>query len=156
MGGIGLEPGFRKPVFDIDVRSERETSFSKMSQNELAVQFLQLGVFNPQMTDQSLMMLDMMDFRGKDELMAKVEQTGTLQQALMQVAQIAMALGQKYDPAIAEQLAPVLQSIGMDAGAMPNAEEPVEMKDPEQRMREGNNGVLRKAREQSEQSIRPE
>lgn len=155
MGGVGLEPGFRKPVFDIDVRSERETSFSKMSQNELAVQFLQLGVFNPNMTDQALMMLDMMDFRGKEELMEKVEQQGTLQQALMQVAQIAMALGQKYDPAIAQQLAPVLQSIGMDAGAIPG-EVPAEEVASMEPQGTSESGVVNRAREKSAESVRPE
>ena len=159
MGGLGLEAGLRKPVFDIDVRSERETAYTKMSQNELAVQFLQLGVFNPQMTDQSLMMLDMMDFRGKEELMTKVENMGTLQQALMQVGQIAMALAGKYDPAVAQQLAPVLQSIGMDAGAMPAenmpAEELSQQPDPTGTPSDEAANV-RKARAQAQQSIRPE
>ena len=158
MGGMGLPAGYRKPVFDIEVRSERETSYTRMSQNELAVQFLQLGVFNPQMTDQSLMMLNMMDFRGKDELMNKVEQQGTLQQALMQVGQIALALSQKYDPAVAEQLAPVLSSIGMDAGAMPQAGgvNPKEIANPEGKTNAAESGTLTKARERSNESIRPD
>ena len=118
-GGMGMPDGYRKPVFDIDVRSQRENAYTKMSQNELAIQFYQLGVFNPQATDQSLMMLDMMDFRGKEEIMGKVEQQGTMMQVLMQVSQIALALSAKYDPAVAQQLAPVLQQIGMDAGGVP-------------------------------------
>ena len=122
--GMGMPPSYRKPVFDIDVRSERETAYTKLSQNELAIQFYQLGAFNPQMTDQVMLMMDMMDFRGKDEIMQKVAQQGTLMDALMQVGQIAMALAQKYDPAVSQQLAPVLQQIGMDAGggAAPAAE----------------------------------
>ena len=115
-GGLGMAPGLRKPVFDIDVRSERESAYTKLSQNELMLQFMQMGAFNPQMTDQTLMMMDGMDFRGKDELMNKIEQQGTLLDSLMQVGQIAMALAAKYDPAVAQQLAPVLQGIGMDAG----------------------------------------
>lgn len=123
MGGVGMEPGLRKPVFDIDVRAQRETAYTKVAQNELAIQMLNLGVFNPQMTDQSLMMLDMMDFPGKDELMQKVESLGTIQQALMQVGQIALALAQKYQPDVANQLGMVLQGIGMDAGmAQPGGE----------------------------------
>jgi hypothetical protein len=114
--GLGLEAGFRKPEFDIDVRSQRENAYTKLTQNELAVQFLQMGVFNPNMTDQSLMMLGMMDFKGKEEIESKVRDMGTIQDALMKVGQIAMQLAEKYDPAIAMQLAPVLQGIGMDAG----------------------------------------
>ena len=159
MGGLGMAPGLRKPVFDVDVRSQRENAYTKMSQNELALQFLQLGVFNPQMTDQSLLMLDMMDFKGKDELQQKVEGMGTMQESLMQVAQIAMALAQKYDPAVAQQLGAVLQSMSMDAGTaiipegggIPQpqmADEMAEGKMSDQ------NALVRKARNQVQESAR--
>ena len=156
MGGMGMETGFRKPVFDIDVRSERETSYSKMSQNELAVQFMQLGVFNPQMTDATLMMLDMMDFRGKEELMNKVEKMGTMQSTLMQVGQIALMLSMKYDPAIAQQLMPILQQIGMDnnIAQQPNVN-PAAVGNPEASLT-GGNSIVQNARENSNQSIRPD
>ena len=110
-GGIGLENGYRKPVFDIDVRSERETAYTKLSQNELMIQMFQMGAFNPQNTDQILMMLDGMEFKGKDELEDKVRQNGTMMDALSQVGQIALQLAMKYDPMVAEQLAPMLQGI---------------------------------------------
>lgn len=156
LGGLGLEPGLRKPVFDIEVRSERETSYTKMSQNELAVQFMQLGVFNPQLTDQTLLMLDMMDFRGKEELMHKVEQTGTLQQALLQIGQIALALGNKYDPAVAQQLAPILQSIGMDTGMIPaGGVQPVQDIDKTGEPSDAN-AIVSRARERSQDATRPE
>ncbi len=117
-GGMGMDPGYRLPVFDLDVRSQRETAYTKLSQNELAIQFKQLGVFNPQMTDEVMMMLDMMDFRGKEELMGKVEQQGTLMQRFLQVAQIALALAVKHDPETAEMLAPMLQGIATNAGGV--------------------------------------
>ena len=119
MGGMGLAEGLRKPVFDIEVRSERETAYTKMSQNELAIQFMQIGVFNPQMTDQVLSMLQMMDFRGKQELMSRVEQNGTMQQSLMQMGQIALMLAQRSgDMASAQQIAMILQQIGAETGQM--------------------------------------
>lgn len=65
----------------------------------------QLGIYNPQQADQAMMMLDMMDFRGKDELEQKVSQNGMLQQMCVQYAQIALGLAQQYDPMLAEQLA---------------------------------------------------
>jgi hypothetical protein len=116
MGGLGMAEGLRRPVFDIEVRSQRETAYTKVAQNELAIQFLQMGVFNPQLTDQSLMMLDMMEFKGKEEMMQKVEANGTIQQALMQVGQIALMLAQKHEPQVVDQLAGVLEGIGIDAG----------------------------------------
>jgi hypothetical protein len=119
MGGLCLPEGLRKPVFDIEVRSERETAYTRLSQNELAVQFMQMGVFNPQMTDQSIMMLDMMDFKGRDEMMAKIENNGTLMESLMKVGQIALALAQKYEPQVAEQLAMELQGMAQDMNMKP-------------------------------------
>ena len=115
----GQEPGMRLPVFDIEVRAQRENAYTKMSQNELALQFYSNGMLNPNMTDQALIALDMMDFRGKDELKKKIEAQGTLMQTLTQVGQIAMALAQKYDPAIAQQLGMVLQGVAQDAGTAP-------------------------------------
>jgi hypothetical protein len=117
-GGIGLEEGYRKPVFDVDVRSQRETAYTKLSQNELMIQLYQMGAFNPQNTDQILMMLDGMDFRGKEEMENKIRQNGTIMEALMQVGQIAMALSQQYAPEVSQQLAQVMQGIAMDAGQL--------------------------------------
>ena len=117
-GGMGMQQGYRLPVFDLDVRSQRETAYTKLSQNELAIQFMQLGVFNPQMTDQVMMMLDMMDFRGREALMGKVEQQGTLMQQFVQVSQIALALATKYEPETAEQLAPMLQGMATEASGV--------------------------------------
>jgi len=158
-GGMGMENGFRHPVFDIDVRSERETAYTKLSQNELAIQFYQLGAFNPQMTDQVMLMMDMMDFRGKDEIMQKVAQQGTLMDALMQVGQIAMALAEKYDPTVAQQLAPILQQIGMDAGGGQPAEEeqPAELpasQDAVTGKSSDEAGNVRKARERTQNATR--
>ena len=115
----GQEPGLRLPVFDIEVRAQRETAYTKLSNNELALQLYQMGLMSPQMTDQALMVLDMMDFRGKDELRRRVQAQGTMQDTLVQVAQIAMALAQQYQPEVAEQLAGVINGVAQDAGAHP-------------------------------------
>ena len=117
-GGNGLPAGLRRPVFDIDVRSERETSYTKLSQNELMIQMYNLGAFNPQNTDAILQMMEGMDFRGRDEMMNRIRQQGTMMDALMKVGQIALALSAKYDPMVAQELAPILQGIGLEAGGM--------------------------------------
>ena len=155
---FGIDMGFRLPVFDIEVRAQRETSYTRVSQNELALQLYQLGLFNPQMVDQSLMTLDMMDFKGKDEIQQKISQMGTMQQLLVQFQQIAMALAQKYEPQTAQQLAQI--TMGMQGGvgvpsmagnpaiaqgdamtgAVDNAEHP----------------TVRKARERTDRASRPE
>ena len=115
---FGQDGGFRLPVFDIKVTAQKKNVYTKVSQNELALQFFQLGFFNPQMTDQTLMCLEMMDFDGKDEIMQKVSQNGTMYQKMLQYMQLALALAQKFDPMAAEQIAQdVLMTTG--GGTMP-------------------------------------
>ena len=118
-GFPGMPPAYRKPEFDIEIRVQRENAYTRMSQNELAIQFWGMGLFNPQMTDQALMLLDMMDFRGKDKLVQQIRQQGTMMDTLMQVAQIAMALAAESEaahPGVAQQLAGVLQGVSADMG----------------------------------------
>ena len=112
----GMQPDYKKPEFDIEIRAQRENAYTKMSQNELALQFWQSGMLNPQMTDQALMVLEMMDFRNKDQLVRQVKAQGTMMDAMVKVAQIAMALAQKYEPNVAQQLAMVLQNVSQDMG----------------------------------------
>ena len=160
----GQEPGMRLPVFDIEVRAQRENAYTKMSQNELALQFWGNGMFNPQMTDQALMTLDMMDFRGKDELKRKIQAQGTMQQTLMQVAQIAMALAQRYDPQAAMQLSAVMQGLAADAGMAPvmpaGGGEPRKRLAPDDEMSEAHeaneSGIVRNARERAQNASRPD
>ena len=115
---FGQDMGFRLPVFDIKVSAQKKNVYTKVSQNELALQFFQHGFFNPQMTDQTLMCLEMMDFDGKDSIMQKVAQMGTMYQKLMQYMQLALTLAQAADPGAAEMIAQdIMQTMG--GGAAP-------------------------------------
>lgn len=114
---MGETVGMRNPVFDIEVSAEQESEYSKMAQNEDAIRLQSLGVFNPQMADQSLMLLEMMDFRGKDELMRKVKQMGVQQKLLEYFEQVAMALAQKYEPETAQTLMQQIQRVQMQGAA---------------------------------------
>ena len=80
-----------------------------MSQNELALQFYQAGFFNPQMADQALACLDMMDFDRKQFIMQKIAQNGGMYQQMMQMMQQMMMLAQMVDQDrgtnLAEQIA---------------------------------------------------
>jgi len=93
---FGLDMGYRKPVFDIEVEVEKETQYVTAQYNELAVQLFQLGAFNPQAADQVLPMIDMMEFKGKDEVRKKIAQNAKLQQYMS----IAIQLAAQYDPAM--------------------------------------------------------
>lgn len=75
--------GFTQPVFDVRIEVQKRNAYTRTSQNELALQLLQMGVFTPGNEDQSLMLLDMMDFDGKDELVQKLQQRQIMMQAMM-------------------------------------------------------------------------
>lgn len=100
----GQDMGLRLPVFDIEVKAQKAAAYTKMSQNELALQFYSLGFFNPAQADTSLMCLDMMEFDGKDALMQKISQMGGMYQQLIMYQQMALTLAQKYEPNLAAGL----------------------------------------------------
>lgn len=69
---FGVEMGLRKPIFDIKVSAETATPFTKISQNELALQLYNSGFFNPEMRTQALGALSMMEFEGKSAIINKI------------------------------------------------------------------------------------
>ena len=102
---LGQPMGLRKPVFDIKISPQRKNVFSTVSQNELAMQLFKLGLFNPQLADQALLCLELMDFEGKDALLQKVAENGRLLRKLQQYGQLALGLAQRVDPALANVIA---------------------------------------------------
>ena len=106
---MGVDMGFRLPLFDIEVTAQKQSPYSKMAQNELALQFYGAGFFNPQMADQALACLDMMDFDRKQFIMQKIAQNGGMYQQMLQMQQQMLMLAQMVDQAkgtnLAEQMA---------------------------------------------------
>jgi hypothetical protein len=128
---FGQDMGFRLPLFDIEITAQKQSPYSKMGQNELALQFYGAGFFDPARADQALICLDMMDFDRKHFIMQKIQQNGTMFQMIQQLQQQMMMLAQMVDQNrgsnIAEQLmaqftggAPVAP---VDGGTAPNVEE---------------------------------
>ena len=117
---FGQDMGFRLPVFDIKVSAQKKNVYTKVAQNELALQFFQLGFFNPQMVDQALMCLEMMDFDDKDAIMQKISQMGTMFQKLTQYMQTALSLAKLVDPGLAEAIAQDIVMSNGGASAMPS------------------------------------
>lgn len=116
---FGQDMGFRLPVFDIKVSAQKKNVYTKVTQNELSIQLYKLGAFNPQMVDQVLLMLDMMEFDGKDELMQKIAKNGTIFQKLIQYMQMALAFAQTAAPEMVEGIAnDMMMTMGQDSGGM--------------------------------------
>ena len=107
---MGNDMGLRKPEFDIDVTAEKANPYKKMEINELALNFYKSGFFNPQMTDQALACLNMMDFVKKEEIMAKIRENGTIQEMLIRYQQLSLELAAQLSPEMGEQVAQMILS----------------------------------------------
>lgn len=90
---------YRVPVFDVTIRPQKRSPYSRMAQNELAKELLGAGFFNPQRAQEVIPALDMMDFEGKENVVEYVKQGATL---LNIVTQLTAAL----QPAMQQQSAP--------------------------------------------------
>ncbi len=137
--------GLRMPEFDIDVQAQKENPYTKESYNELAVQLYQMGVFNPEAANQALMMLDLMDFKGKDALIPKIQQ----QNQFMQMVQQAMMIMQQQGGAMGAAPVPA-EGQPAQGGAAPQSEMTGgHGNDP------ANHASPRKAREQARAATQP-
>ena len=107
---MGMDMGFRLPEFDIDVTTEKANPYKKMEMNELALNFYNLGFFNPQMTDQALACLNMMDFTKKEDVMQKIRENGTLMELMIKYQQLSLQLASQISPETAEQVGQLILS----------------------------------------------
>lgn len=69
----GMAFADRLPVFDVRVVPTKKSTYSRLSQNELAKELYAAGMFRPDLAEQSLIALSMMDFDGKDQVTERVQ-----------------------------------------------------------------------------------
>lgn len=114
----GMDMGYKLPVYDVQVEPQKATKYTQLAQNELAKELFGLGLFAPQNVDQALMVLGMMDFDGKEELMGKISQQGTMFQKLQMYQSLALSLAQAYQPELVPGLAQDITGAGSGGGPM--------------------------------------
>ena len=62
----------REAVYDIVVRPMKESPYTRLSRNELALQLYKLGLFAESKREEALLCLEMMDFDGRQEVMGRI------------------------------------------------------------------------------------
>ena len=107
---MGVDVGYRLPLFDVEVTAEKQSPYSRMAQNEMALELYARGFFAPNNADASLACLDMMDFDRKDFVIQKVQTNGTLYQRLMMATQMAVRMAAYIDQKEGSQLAAAVVS----------------------------------------------
>ena len=83
----------RRPVFDVVIKPQKRSPYSKMAQNELAKELYSMGFFNPQLADQTLGALELMDFDGQEKVRDKVQQGKTLMNMVAQMQEQMAKMG---------------------------------------------------------------
>ena len=100
----GLELGLSAPVFDVKVAAQRRSAYSRLSQNELAMELYRLGLFEQGRETQALQCLELMDFDGKDALIGRLGAALGLREKLQELERyrsLALALAKRYRPDLA-------------------------------------------------------
>lgn len=113
----GIETS-RKPIFDIKVKPQKRSQYSTISQNELMKELWGAGVFNPQNATQAVVLVQLMEFEGREKLLQILSQNGTIYQQLMQYQQIVMAMAQQLDALTGSQYTAQVQ-MAVQAGQVP-------------------------------------
>ncbi len=72
------EAYMRKPVFDIAVKARVANPLSKEAANELALTLYDKGAFSPEQREQTLILLEMMDFEGIGKVKQMIRERGTV------------------------------------------------------------------------------
>ena len=107
LGPGGLFLGMSQPVFDVKVAAQKRNAYSRLSQNELAMELYRLGLFEDGRELQALGCLELMEFDGKDALMGRIAAAGQLRQRLEELERykaLALALARRYRPDLAAGL----------------------------------------------------
>lgn len=73
---FGIDFGTRVPVFDMSIRAHKANTFSRAAQNSDAINFYNMGFFDPAKAVQSLACLQMIDVDNKEKLMHIIEENG--------------------------------------------------------------------------------
>ena len=86
------EYAVRLPIIDIKVKAQKQSPFTTLAQNETAMNLYNAGFFNPELAQQALICLEIMDFEGKEKVVEYVSEGQTLYNQIEQMnAQMAQA-----------------------------------------------------------------
>ena len=69
---FGQDMGLRLPVFDVKIFARKKDSYSRVAQNELAMQLFEKGFFDPANAKQALSCLSLMSFDGREAIMRAI------------------------------------------------------------------------------------
>ena len=121
------------PFFDIDITTEKASPYKAISQNELMLQLYGARFFDPSNAPQALSCLDGMDFDGKENIIASIQQNNALMQQMVKLASLVDAA---YGTNVSAQLGISAPVIAAPESPKINGEEPAHMQKARKRAEE--------------------
>lgn len=103
---FGVDMGVRVPVFDVKVSPQKSSPFATVAQNERAKELYGMGFFRPDLADQALAALTIMQFDDIDKVRQRIAENGTLFQKVQQMGGIMAAMAQQLDALTGSQYLP--------------------------------------------------
>lgn len=94
---FGIDLGSRLPIFDVIVKPQKQSAYSREAQNQTALNLYNMGFFAPNNADSALACLDMMDFDEIQKVKDRIQMNGTLFDQVMQLQNMLMQLTQQMD-----------------------------------------------------------
>lgn len=92
---FGMDMGLHNPMFDVQVTAAKKSTFSRLSQNELAQQLYRLGMFVPENAVPALACLEMMDFEGIEKVRERIQENADWMQRQQMMEQMQQAVVQQ-------------------------------------------------------------
>ncbi len=91
------EKDYRMPMFDIMVQPEKNNPFSRIAQNDLAMEFFKLGMFHMERSDEALATLEVMNFEGKEKMISMIKKNAEKKESMpmMQLPMQAMQMAKQ-------------------------------------------------------------
>jgi hypothetical protein len=74
--------------FDISIKPEKQSAYAKAAHNELAKELFNLQLFEPARADSALIALRMMEFDGKEDVLAQVAENASLYRQLQEMEEL--------------------------------------------------------------------
>jgi len=116
---FGQELGQAQPIYDIRIRSQKASPYSRIVQNELAKELFGMGLFRPEMADQARCCLEMMSFEGKESVLKLIDTQQGLHQQVQELQARLQQLGQIVDQLQGTAIAPAVAAEGSHVSPHP-------------------------------------
>ena len=119
----------KDPEFDLKVKTYKANPYSRAAQNQDAVNFYNMGFFNPQNDIPSLAALKMLEFEGKEQVIETIQSNGQMNRALTQYLPMMLEAVSMLDAVNnTNNAAMIASAFGMEAPTVSPAEAPAASK----------------------------